>query len=80
MNPISRFLISYLNSKALLYIYYSNSVHSFKGTCKVKPFNFFSKCPYNPLSEIFMTLLTAESTDTDTNARLGEPADSGRVI
>lgn len=51
-----------------------------KSLAKVKAFKFFLEWPDNPLSEIFMMLLTAESTDMVTNARLGEPADSSTVI
>lgn len=45
----------------------------------MKHFEFFL-VHKNPLSEIFMMLLTAESTDMDTNVRLGESADNSTVI
>lgn len=41
-----------------------------------KAFYIFLGTPDNPLSEIFMTLLTAESTEMDPNVWLGESADN----
>lgn len=45
-----------------------------------KAFYIFLGTPDNPLSEIFMTLPTAESTDMDPNVRLGESVDNSTVI